>query len=57
MKIYMKSLYTAAFTVLVIAMFSGCTSTTPDYGGSYQEDSSAPFYRGAGGTRSAGRNR
>ena len=57
MKIYMKRLYTLVFTVLVIAMFNGCTSTTPDYGGSYQEDPSGPFYSGAGGTRGASRTR
>jgi len=49
----MKRLYTVVFTVLVIAMFSGCTSTTPYSGGFYPEDPSAPCYIGVGGTRQA----
>ena len=37
MKSYMKRLFTVVFAVLVIAIFSGCSSTTPDSGASYQE--------------------
>lgn len=40
MKTYMKRLFTVVFTVLVFAMFSGCTSTTPSSGSTYQGDPS-----------------
>jgi len=46
MKIYLKRLFTVVFTVLVIAMFSGCTSTTPFSGNSYQDDFSGPVLSG-----------
>lgn len=40
MKIYIKNIFTIVFAVLVIAMFSGCTSTTPYSGDSYQGEAS-----------------
>ena len=46
MKNYMKRLFSVVFAVLVIAMFSGCTSTSPYSGSSYQEEPSGYPYRG-----------
>ena len=44
----MKRLFTVVFAVLIVVMFSGCTSTTPHSGISYQGDASGEIDGGSG---------